>query len=86
MKIQTWEGSIVILEKRDKLGFNFNQLRDIIKISWVNKVPSLTNLALVKFASWTMEISRQNLHWLLFGRISYEILRKVEKFRNWVIN
>jgi hypothetical protein len=33
-----------------------------------------------------MEISQQNLHWLLFGRVPHEILRKVEKFRNWVMN
>jgi hypothetical protein len=33
-----------------------------------------------------MEISQQNLHWLLFGRISHEILRKVEKFRNWIMD
>jgi hypothetical protein len=50
MEIQTWEGFINISVKKDKLGLNYNKLREIIKISWVDKILSLVDLALVKFA------------------------------------
>jgi hypothetical protein len=51
IEIQIWEGFINILVKKDKLELNYNKLREVIKISWMDKIFSLVDLALVKFAS-----------------------------------
>jgi hypothetical protein len=49
-EIQTWEEFINIPVKKDKLELNYNKLREVIKISWIDKIFSLIDLTLVKFA------------------------------------
>jgi hypothetical protein len=37
--------------KEGQIGLNYNKLREVIKISWVDKIFSLVDLTLVKIAS-----------------------------------
>jgi hypothetical protein len=41
--------ALVILMKKDKLQFDYNRLKKIVKIIWLNKMLSLVNLAKWRF-------------------------------------
>jgi hypothetical protein len=66
--------ALVILMKKDKLQFDYNRLKKIVKIIWLNKMLSLVNLAKWRFwKEFTLEIDGSNI--LLF-------FRKVKAFKN----
>jgi hypothetical protein len=51
IQIQTGDKLLIILENEDKLNFNFNYLREIVKIIWLNKIFNFIDLFLQIYLS-----------------------------------
>jgi hypothetical protein len=77
-------GIIVMTEKRDILGIDYRKLREVVKIENQIRVPSLIELATIKFCGWTMEIDRKDLHWMMVNRMPEQILKRLEEYRSWL--
>jgi hypothetical protein len=71
-------------EKRDTLGIDYAKLREVIRMENQTRVPSLVELAMVKFCGWTMEIDRKDLHWMMVNRIPEQLLKRIEEYRSWL--